>query len=69
LMCETIIAKGGRITAAALGRTWTELIDPAKFGLLLGPQDQVIIGVCARASRRRKPAATPPIRASTARRK
>ncbi len=42
LMCETIIAKGGRITAAALGRTWTELIDPAKFGLLLGPQDQVI---------------------------
>lgn len=42
LMCEAIIRKGGRIDVWDLGRTWLDLIDPAKFGYLLGPQDQVI---------------------------
>lgn len=42
LMCEAIIRKGGRVTIWDLARTWLELIDPSKFGYLLGPQDQVI---------------------------
>lgn len=42
LMCEAIIRKGGRVTVTDLARTWVELIDPDKFGYLLGPQDQVI---------------------------
>lgn len=42
LVCEAIIQKGGRITVTDLARTWIERIDPAKFGYLLGPQDQVI---------------------------
>jgi ADP-ribosylglycohydrolase len=42
LMCEAIIRKGGRVTVWDLARTWLELIDPSKFGYLLGPQDQVI---------------------------
>jgi ADP-ribosylglycohydrolase len=42
LMCEAIIRKGGRVTVWDLARAWLDLIDPAKFGYLLGPQDQVI---------------------------
>lgn len=42
LMCEAIIRKGGRITVDDLAQTWLDLIDPKKFGFLLGPQDQVI---------------------------
>ena len=42
LMCEAIIRKGGRVTVWDLARTWLDLIDPDKFGYLLGPQDQVI---------------------------
>ena len=42
LMCEAIIRKGGRVTVIDLACTWVDLIDPAKFGYLLGPQDQVI---------------------------
>ena len=42
LMCEAIIRKGGRVTVWDVARAWVDLIDPAKFGYLLGPQDQVI---------------------------
>jgi ADP-ribosylglycohydrolase len=42
LICEAIIRKGGRIGVDDLAQAWLELIDPAKFGYLLGPQDQVI---------------------------
>jgi ADP-ribosylglycohydrolase len=42
LACEAILRKGGRITVMDLAREWVERIDPAKFGYLLGPQDQVI---------------------------
>jgi len=42
LMVEAIANKGGRITCMDLGRARVELIDPANFGYLLGPQDQVI---------------------------
>jgi len=42
LVTLAIIEKGGRITVEDLGRTWIRAIDPAKFGYLLGPQDQVI---------------------------
>lgn len=42
LMCEAIIRKGGRITVDDLAQAWLDLIDPKKFGYLLGPQDQVI---------------------------
>jgi hypothetical protein len=42
LMCEAIIRKGGRVNVWDIARIWVELIDPAKFGILLGPQDQVI---------------------------
>jgi len=43
LVCEAIIRTGGRITVTDLARTWVELIDPEKFGYLLGPQDQIIL--------------------------
>jgi ADP-ribosylglycohydrolase len=43
LVCEAIIRSGGRITVTDLARTWVELIDPEKFGYLLGPQDQIIL--------------------------
>ncbi|MGH2352158.1 MAG: ADP-ribosylglycohydrolase family protein [Chloroflexota bacterium] len=43
LMCEAIIRKGGRVTVMDVARTWLDLIDPQKFGYLLGPQDQVIL--------------------------
>jgi ADP-ribosylglycohydrolase len=43
LMCEAIIRKGGRVTVWDVARAWLDLIDPAKFGYLLGPQDQVIL--------------------------
>jgi ADP-ribosylglycohydrolase len=42
LCTSAILKKGGRITIDDLARTWIEDIDPAKFGYLLGPQDQVI---------------------------
>ncbi len=42
LCTSAILKKGGRITIEDLARTWVEDIDPAKFGYLLGPQDQVI---------------------------
>jgi ADP-ribosylglycohydrolase len=42
LMCEAIIRRQGRVTVWDVARTWLDLIDPAKFGYLLGPQDQVI---------------------------
>jgi ADP-ribosylglycohydrolase len=42
LICEAIIDKGERITVEDLARTWLRLVDPSKFGYLLGPQDQVI---------------------------
>ena len=42
LMCEAIIRKGGRVNVWDIARIWVELIDPEKFGILLGPQDQVI---------------------------
>lgn len=42
LMCEAIIEKGGRVGVEDLARTWLRLIDPTKFGYLLGWQDQVI---------------------------
>ena len=42
LMVEAIIRKGGRVTVFDVANTWLELIDPSKFGYLLGPQDQVI---------------------------
>lgn len=42
LCASSIIKKGGRITVEDLARTWLEEIDPAKFGYLLGPQDQII---------------------------
>lgn len=42
LMCEAIIRKGGRVNVWDVARIWVELIDPSKFGILLGPQDQVI---------------------------
>jgi ADP-ribosylglycohydrolase len=44
LVCEAIIRAGGRITVWDLARTWLELVDPEKFGYLLGPQDQIILG-------------------------
>lgn len=42
LVCEAIIEKGGRIDAWDLGRAWLKHVDQKKFGLLMGPQDQVI---------------------------
>jgi len=42
LLTSAILKKGGRINIEDLARTWLEDIDPAKFGYLLGPQDQVI---------------------------
>ncbi len=42
LVTSAIIRKGGRITVWDLAQTWATEIDPARFGYLLGPQDQVI---------------------------
>ncbi len=42
LMCEAILRRGGRVTVWDVARAWLDLIDPSKFGYLLGPQDQVI---------------------------
>ncbi|WP_213452192.1 ADP-ribosylglycohydrolase family protein [Rhizomonospora bruguierae] len=42
LAVTAIIEKGGRITVEDLARIWLRDIDPARFGYLLGPQDQVI---------------------------
>lgn len=42
LLTTAVVEKGGRITVEDLGRVWVRDIDPAKFGYLLGPQDQVI---------------------------
>jgi ADP-ribosylglycohydrolase len=42
LLTSAILKKSGRINVEDLARTWIEDIDPAKFGFLLGPQDQVI---------------------------
>lgn len=42
LMVEAIAATSARVTCMDLGRAWATLIDPANFGYLLGPQDQVI---------------------------
>lgn len=42
LCTSAIIRKGGRIDLTDLAKTWLSDIDPAKFGYLLGPQDQVI---------------------------
>jgi len=42
LCTSAILRKGGRITIGDLAETWKSDIDPAKFGYLLGPQDQVI---------------------------
>lgn len=42
LAVSAIIRKGGRISIEDLARTWLSDIDPANFGYLLGPQDQVI---------------------------
>jgi ADP-ribosylglycohydrolase len=42
LLTSAILKKNGRITVEDLARTWIEDIDPARFGVLLGPQDQVI---------------------------
>lgn len=42
LCSSAIIDKGGRIDSVDLAKIWVRDIDPAKFGYLLGPQDQVI---------------------------
>lgn len=42
LCTSAILKKNGRIDVVDLAKTWLEDIDPAKFGFLLGPQDQVI---------------------------
>ncbi len=42
LVVEAIIRKGGRVTVFDVAKAWVELIDPSRFGYLLGPQDQVI---------------------------
>lgn len=42
LAVTAIIEKGGRVTVEDVARIWLRDIDPAKFGYLLGPQDQVI---------------------------
>lgn len=42
LCTSAILKKGGRITIEDLAKAWIDEIDPAKFGYLLGPQDQVI---------------------------
>lgn len=42
LCTSAILKKGGRITVEDLARTWLSDVDPAKFGYLMGPQDQVI---------------------------
>ncbi len=42
LATSAILKKGGRITVRDLAETWASDIDPARFGYLLGPQDQVI---------------------------
>ncbi|WJL96962.1 ADP-ribosylglycohydrolase family protein [Microbacterium sp. ET2] len=42
LAVSAIIRKRGRISIEDLARTWISDIDPANFGYLLGPQDQVI---------------------------
>ena len=42
LCTSAILKKGGRITVEDLARTWLADVDPAKFGYLMGPQDQVI---------------------------
>ncbi|TDF95939.1 ADP-ribosylglycohydrolase family protein [Paenibacillus piri] len=42
LCTSAILNKGGRIDIIDLAKTWAAEIDPAKFGYLLGPQDQII---------------------------
>ncbi|MEM3504393.1 MAG: ADP-ribosylglycohydrolase family protein [Nitrososphaeria archaeon] len=42
ICASAIIKKGGRINIIDLAKEWLELIDPKKFGYLLGPQDQII---------------------------
>jgi len=42
ICASAIIKKGGRIDIIDLAKEWLELIDPNKFGYLLGPQDQII---------------------------
>lgn len=42
LAVTAIIEKEGRISIEDLARIWLRDIDPANFGYLLGPQDQVI---------------------------
>lgn len=42
LSATAVIDKGGRVTVEDVARTWIRDIDPEKFGILLGGQDQVI---------------------------
>jgi ADP-ribosylglycohydrolase len=42
LLVTAIVEKGGRVTTEDLAAVWLRDIDPAKFGYLLGPQDQII---------------------------
>ena len=42
LAVTAIIEKGGRVTVEDVARIWLRDIDPAAFGYVLGPQDQVI---------------------------
>ncbi len=42
LTATAVIEKGGRVGVEDVARIWVRDIDPAKFGILLGAQDQVI---------------------------
>jgi ADP-ribosylglycohydrolase len=42
LSATAVIEKGGRVTVEDVAKIWVRDIDPAKFGILLGGQDQII---------------------------
>ena len=42
LTTTAVIEKGGRVDVEDVARVWLRDVDPEKFGILLGPQDQVI---------------------------
>lgn len=42
LSATAVVEKGGRVTVEDVAKIWVRDIDPAKFGILLGGQDQII---------------------------
>lgn len=42
LSATAVIEKGGRVTVEDVAKIWVRDIDPTKFGILLGGQDQII---------------------------